>query len=95
MANKILVVDDEKLIVKGIRYSLEQDGMAVEVAYDGRQALEMAQNNAYDVILLDVMLPGWMVTISWSTYASVGPCDLYNSKARGEGQGQGPAAGSG
>ena len=57
MAKKVLVVDDEKLIVKGIRYSLEQDGMAVEVAYDGRQALEMAQNNAYDVILLDVMLP--------------------------------------
>ena len=57
MAKKVLVVDDEKLIVKGIRYSLEQDGMAVEVAYDGRQALEMAQNNVYDVILLDVMLP--------------------------------------
>jgi DNA-binding response OmpR family regulator len=57
MAKKVLVVDDEKLIVKGIRYSLEQDGMTVEVAYDGRQALEMAQNNAYDVILLDVMLP--------------------------------------
>ena len=57
MAKQALVVDDEKLIVKGIRFSLEQDGMAVEVAYDGRQALEMAQNNAYDVILLDVMLP--------------------------------------
>lgn len=57
MAKKVLVVDDEKLIVKGIRYSLEQDGMSVEVAYDGRQALEMAQANVYDVILLDVMLP--------------------------------------
>ena len=57
MAKKVLVVDDEKLIVKGIRYSLEQDGMIVEVAYDGRQALEMAQANTYDVILLDVMLP--------------------------------------
>lgn len=57
MAKKVLVVDDEKLIVKGIRYSLEQDGMAVEVAYDGRQALDMAQANTYDVILLDVMLP--------------------------------------
>ena len=56
MAKKVLVVDDEKLIVKGIRYSLEQDGMSVEVAYDGRQALEMAQANVYDVILLDVML---------------------------------------
>ena len=57
MSKKVLVVDDEKLIVKGIRYSLEQDGMKVEVAYDGRQALEMAQSNVYDVILLDVMLP--------------------------------------
>ena len=57
MAKRVLVVDDEKLIVKGIRYSLEQDSMVVEVAYDGRQALEMAQANAYDVILLDVMLP--------------------------------------
>ena len=57
MAKRVLVVDDEKLIVKGIRYSLEQDSMIVEVAYDGRQALEMAQANTYDVILLDVMLP--------------------------------------
>ncbi|HIU02958.1 MAG TPA: response regulator transcription factor [Candidatus Onthocola gallistercoris] len=57
MARKVLVVDDEKLIVKGIRYSLEQDGMEVEVAYDGRTALDMAQNRAYDIILLDVMLP--------------------------------------
>lgn len=57
MAKKVLVVDDEKLIVKGIRFSLEQDGMDVEVAYDGEQALEAAQHNQYDVILLDVMLP--------------------------------------
>ncbi len=57
MVRKVLVVDDEKLIVKGIRYSLEQDGMEVEVAYDGRTALDMAQNRAYDIILLDVMLP--------------------------------------
>lgn len=57
MARKVLVVDDEKLIVKGIRYSLEQDGMEVEVAYDGRTALDMARERAYDIILLDVMLP--------------------------------------
>lgn len=57
MAKKVLVVDDEKLIVKGIRFSLEQDGMDVDVAYDGEQALEAAHNNQYDVILLDVMLP--------------------------------------
>ena len=57
MARKILVVDDEKLIVKGIRFSLEQDGMSVDYAYDGEEALEMARQKQYDVILLDVMLP--------------------------------------
>lgn len=56
-AKKILVVDDEKLIVKGIRFSLEQDGMEVDCAYDGEEALEFARNNSYDMILLDVMLP--------------------------------------
>ena len=42
MAKKVLVVDDEKLIVKGIRFSLEQDGMEVDYAYDGESALEAA-----------------------------------------------------
>jgi len=54
---KVLVVDDEKLIVKGIRFSLEQDGMQVDCAYDGEEAVEYARNNQYDIILLDVMLP--------------------------------------
>jgi DNA-binding response OmpR family regulator len=54
---KVLVVDDEKLIVKGIRFSLEQDGMEVDAAYDGEEALEMAKSKEYDIILLDVMLP--------------------------------------
>ena len=58
MAKKVLVVDDEKLIVKGIRFSLEQDGMEVDCAYDGEEALKMATENAYDMILLDIMLPG-------------------------------------
>ena len=57
MARKVLVVDDEKLIVKGIRFSLEQEGMEVDVAYDGQDALEMAKAKEYDIILLDVMLP--------------------------------------
>lgn len=57
MAKKILVVDDEKLIVKGIRFSLEQDGMDVDCAYDGEEALSMIQSKEYDIILLDVMLP--------------------------------------
>ncbi len=57
MGQKVLVVDDEKLIVKGIRFSLEQDGMEVDCAYDGEEALELARNNTYDMVLLDVMLP--------------------------------------
>ena len=57
MGQKVLVVDDEKLIVKGIRFSLEQDGMEVDCAYDGEEALEFARQNQYDMILLDVMLP--------------------------------------
>ena len=51
------MVDDEKVIVKGLKYSLEQDDMQVDCAYDGEEALEMARSNNYDVILLDVMLP--------------------------------------
>ena len=57
MGQKVLVVDDEKVIVKGIRFSLEQDGMEVDCAYDGEEALELAKQNQYDMILLDVMLP--------------------------------------
>ncbi len=57
MARKVLVVDDEKLIVKGIRFSLEQDGMEVSCAYDGEEALNMVRENDYDIILLDLMLP--------------------------------------
>ena len=57
MAKKVLVVDDEKLIVKGIRFSLEQDGMEVTCAYDGEEALHLAQENKFDMILLDIMLP--------------------------------------
>lgn len=54
---RVLVVDDEKLIVKGIRFSLEQDGMEVDCAYDGKEAIEKAREKEYDVVLLDVMLP--------------------------------------
>ena len=57
MGKKILVVDDEKLIVKGLRFSLLQDGYEVDCAYDGEEALSFARNSAYDLILLDVMLP--------------------------------------
>ena len=57
MSRKVLVVDDEKLIVKGIRFNLEQDGMEVDCAYDGEEAVEKARENHYDIILLDLMLP--------------------------------------
>ncbi len=58
MAKRILVVDDEKLIVKGLKFSLEQDGYLVDTAFDGEMALEQAGKNGYDLIILDVMLPG-------------------------------------
>lgn len=57
MGNKILVVDDEKSIVKGLRFSLEQEGMEVDSAYDGEEALQLVSEHSYDMILLDVMLP--------------------------------------
>ena len=57
MGAKILVVDDEELIVKGIKFNLTQDKMEVDCAYDGQQAIEMAKEKKYDCILLDVMLP--------------------------------------
>lgn len=57
MGKRVLVVDDEKLIVKGIRFSLLQDSLEVDCAYDGEEALNMAKDNEYDLILLDVMLP--------------------------------------
>ena len=56
MGNRILVVDDEKLIVKGIKFSLEQEGMSVDCAYDGEEAIRLAKENQYDMMLLDVML---------------------------------------
>lgn len=57
MAHKVLVVDDEKLIVKGLKFSLEQDGMEVDCAYDGEEAVNYIKEKEYDIILLDLMLP--------------------------------------
>ena len=58
MAKRALVVDDEKAIVKGIKFSLEKDGIEVDCAYDGEEGLKLATEGRYDIILLDVMLPG-------------------------------------
>ena len=54
---KILVVDDEKLLVKGIKYNLEQDGYEVVTAFDGEEAVRLAHDESIDLILLDLMLP--------------------------------------
>lgn len=54
---KILVVDDEKLLVKGIKFNLESEGYQVETGYDGQEALEMAKNGNFDLIILDIMMP--------------------------------------
>jgi len=54
---KILVVDDEKLLVKGIRFNLENEGYEVDVCYDGETAVEMARAVPYDLVLLDIMMP--------------------------------------
>ncbi len=57
MATKVLVVDDEKLIVKGIKFSLLQDGMEVDTAHDGDEAFNLFKENNYDIVILDIMLP--------------------------------------
>lgn len=55
---RILVVDDEKVMVKGIRFNLENEGYQVDVGYDGQQAVDMARTTDYDLIILDRMMPG-------------------------------------
>ena len=57
MPKKLLIVDDEASIVKGLRFTLLQDGYEVDTAYDGQEALDKAAENTYDLIVLDVMLP--------------------------------------
>ncbi len=57
MAKKILLVDDEPAIVKGLSFSLKQDGYIIDAAYDGEEAIEKFNNNTYDLVILDVMLP--------------------------------------
>ena len=57
LSMKILVVDDEKLLVKGIKFNLEQEGYQVITAFDGEEAVRLAHDDSIDVILLDLMLP--------------------------------------
>lgn len=58
MSNRILIVDDESLLVKGLKYSLEQDGYETDVAYDGIEALKKWKEGEFNLIILDLMLPG-------------------------------------
>jgi len=54
---KILVVDDEQVLVKGIKFNLEHEGYQVEAGYDGEQAVELAREGGFDLIILDLMMP--------------------------------------
>ena len=54
---KILVVDDEKVLVKGIKFNLESEGYQVETGYDGEEAVELARSGNFDLIILDLMMP--------------------------------------
>ncbi len=76
MAKRILLVDDEPLILKGLKYSLEQDGYETDSAMDGEEALAKFESGEYDLILLDVMLPGVTASRSASASASIAMCRL-------------------
>ena len=79
----ILVVDDEKLIVKGLAFSLEQDGNTVDCAFDGSEALQKIRENDYDIVLLDLMLPemnGYEVCEKVRTFSRV-PIIMLTAKS--------------
>ena len=88
MAKKVLVVDDEKLIVKGIRFSLEQDGMEVTCAYDGEEALLCAKEQKFDMILLDIMLPKTERNRSMPADSGVFGCSDRNAHSQKRRHGQ-------
>lgn len=58
MQKRLLVVDDEPAIIKGLKFSLEQDGYIIEEAYDGQEAVDKFGSQDFDLVILDVMLPG-------------------------------------
>ncbi len=81
--SRVLVVDDEKLIVKGLKFSLEQDGLTVDSAYDGEEALALIRENKYDIVLLDLMLPkmnGYEVCQEVRSFSDV-PIVMLTSKS--------------
>ena len=86
MGRKILVVDDEKLIVKGIKFSLEQDEYEVDTAFDGEEALNKVKNGEYDLVMLDLMLPkmnGYDVCREIRVFR----CSRYHADSQGSGYG--------
>ncbi len=71
---KILVVDDEKLLVKGVKFNLEHEGYQVDTAFDGETAVELAKENSYDLIILDLMMPkmdGLEACMNIRTFSSI------------------------
>ena len=81
---RILVVDDEKVMVKGIRFNLENEGYTVDVGYNGRQAVDLAKANEYDLIILDLMMPeldGLQACMEIRTFSTV---PIIMLTARGE-----------
>ena len=58
MQKRLLIVDDEPAIIKGLKFSLEQDGYLIEEAYDGQEAVDKFSSQEFDLVILDVMLPG-------------------------------------
>lgn len=54
---KLLLVDDENTLLKGLKFSLEKEGYIIETAVDGEEAIRKFSENEYDLILLDIMLP--------------------------------------
>ena len=80
---KILVVDDEKLLVKGLKFNLEQEGYQVITAFDGEEAIRLAHDESIDVILLDLMLPkvdGFTVCRTIRTFSNV-PIIMLTAKS--------------
>ena len=85
---KILVVDDEKLLVKGIKFNLENEGYQVEAGYNGEEAVELARGGGFDLIILDLMMPKTGRTASLYADPGVfnGPHHHAHSAQRGHGQ---------
>ena len=92
---KILIVDDEKPICDLIDMNLSAGGYQCAAVQDGIAALRMIEEEAFDLILLDIMLPGADGYDIMEYIRPLGTCHLHHGKARGEGQGKGTAAGRG